>query len=105
MTSRLHPITSHALSNAVWRLHGAGNGQDNDIELSWFEAGSGIFDGIIDGLGCFPPFDDRLAQREWIAGFTGAWAELATCPLIESEEDLRQRPVREVLTDRLVDRP
>ena len=64
---------------------------DNDIELSWFEAGSEIFDGIIDDPGGFPPLDDRLALREWLTGFAGAWAELATYPPIESGEDLRQR--------------
>jgi hypothetical protein len=48
----------------------------HDTEWSWFEAGSGVLDGVFDDPACFPPLDDREAQRQWLGGFAGAWAEL-----------------------------
>lgn len=78
---------------------------DDDIRLSWFEAGSGIFDGVIDDPSCYPPLDDRDVQRAWLAGFAGAWAELTTFAPADPSEDPRQRPVLEVLAERLANRP
>ncbi|WP_207168583.1 histidine kinase [Thiocystis violacea] len=75
---------------------------DHDFELTWFDAGSAVFDGIIDPA-CFPPLGDCKAQREWLAGFAGAWAELPECPGLE--QDPRSQPVEEVLARALADRP
>jgi hypothetical protein len=74
------------------------------LELSWFDAGSGIFDRIIDDPGCFPPLNDRAVQREWLAGFVGAWGELLVCS-DSLTPDPRGGPVKEVLARALNDRP
>lgn len=78
---------------------------NDNLELSWFDAGSGIFDGIVDDPGCYPPLDDREIQRQWLGGFVGAWAELTMFATADPRVDPRQRPVLEVLADKLADRP
>ncbi|EXJ13575.1 hypothetical protein [Imhoffiella purpurea] len=78
---------------------------EDDLEISWFEAGSGIFDGIIDDSSCFPPLDDREIQREWLAGFAGTWAELTSHPPASLIPDPRRDPVIDVLKRVLADRP
>ncbi|WP_200382661.1 histidine kinase [Thiococcus pfennigii] len=75
------------------------------IPLTWFEAGSGVLDGAVDDPSCYPPLDDPIAQRAWLAGFAGAWADLALCPPLECGEDPRQRPLGEVLARVLAGRP
>jgi hypothetical protein len=43
--------------------------------MDWFEAGSRVVAGERDG-GLYPALGDRDAQRLWLGGFGGAWAEL-----------------------------
>ena len=42
----------------------------------WFAAGIAVFHGSKD-VADFPPLDDADAQRDWLGGFSAAWAE---CP-------------------------
>jgi hypothetical protein len=42
--------------------------------LDWFDAGSRVLEGARTP-DLFPPLDDARAQRAWLAGFAGAWAE------------------------------
>ncbi|EGV16271.1 hypothetical protein ThimaDRAFT_4498 [Thiocapsa marina 5811] len=42
--------------------------------LDWFDAGSRVLEGGRTPE-LFPPLDDAQAQRVWLAGFAGAWAE------------------------------
>ncbi len=75
------------------------------LALSWFEAGAAIFDRIIDDPGCFPPLNDRAVQREWLAGFVGAWGELPESPGSLSAPDPRDKPIKEALADALREHP
>lgn len=77
--------------------------KETGLTLNWFEAGEGILDGVTDDPSCYPPLDDYEAQRMWLGGFAAAWVELTT--FAENAGDPRQRPVLEVLADRLADRP
>jgi hypothetical protein len=43
-------------------------------DLTWFEAGSAIFDGVLNDSACYPPLDDVASQREWLSGFIAAWS-------------------------------
>lgn len=72
---------------------------DSDIERPWFEADSGIFDGLIDDPGGFPLLDDRLAPREWLAGFAGGLGRAGDRSARSSLDGWRprvsaQRPIR-----------
>ena len=42
--------------------------------FDWFDAGSRVLEGARTP-DLFPPLDDAHAQRAWLAGFAGAWAE------------------------------
>ena len=42
--------------------------------FDWFDAGSRVLEGARTS-DLFPPLDDAQAQRAWLAGFAGAWAE------------------------------
>lgn len=73
--------------------------------VDWFEAGSAIFDGIVDDPAWYPPPDDTTAQREWLAGFGAAWCALADLPAPATGEDPRRDTLDTVLTHRLQHRP
>ena len=74
-------------------------------DLTWFEAGSAILDGILDDPACYPVLDDVAAQREWLSGFTAAWSALSAIPECDIATDWRRGTLSNVLACALSDRP
>ncbi len=73
--------------------------------LGEFEAGSGIFDRVIDDPACYPPLDDGESQREWLSGFVAAWSAWPACPGLDTTPDPRHGTLSDVLARALKDRP
>ncbi len=74
-------------------------------DVDWFDAGSAIFDGIIDDPALYPPLNDMQAQRAWLAGFGAGWIELPEWSWLGSSPDPREGDIGEVLTRTLLHRP
>lgn len=47
--------------------------------LDWFDAGAAVLEGQR-GDHLYPPLGDREAQRWWLGGFGGAWADMDDAP-------------------------
>lgn len=47
--------------------------------IDWFDAGAAVLAGQRDHH-LYPPLDDRDAQRQWLGGFGGAWADMDDAP-------------------------